>query len=1065
VGVGDVDCDGKEEVVFTSEEVVETSIWGSYGGEDVVTGLKIWVYDDVKGLRYWEEDGKEKSEADMPELYNRSLLVIGEYPLLALGDIDADGILLQYNGEHYPKMTKPRPIAVLAAPPTYMPNGPHDKNNDFPQNYDLSGTTYGVGSVSGSGTSKSHTDSVHVGASVSFGFESQAAGVEAMTTFSTTMNWEFTQTNSNTELITMAREFTGDAYGDTIIHQTVKFDVYNYTVLSHPDPEAIGSITSIEVPRKDWWYKEYIDYYNSRPYIKKHPEYAIGRDIFKHQVGKPWTYPTVAEADDAIGKAESFKIKKVKEKTFPFTVRKEPRCRYPDYCGGWQSESIYVGQGGGTQAVTIDLSKERISENAKSFSMDFSLTYEATFSGSNPIASPKGGFSVSAGYGFSNTHSTSVITGEETVYQGVVGDISDPQAYEDYGYGFGLFVYNHKRVPSFGYQVLNYYVQDFNVLAAAGARADLDCAVALKMEPEGKYLPDSCLFANSPKVKGATPVAGSNGNALSFDGAGDHVVFEDPIFIAPPGNLTLSANINPESLDNGTILYGGDRGEFRLFLENGSLKFGVHLGAQVGTEREADELAEERAEGGGEGRGGDSDEGGVPLPPSGDNLTILDEPQWHNISHKLNASQAGEWMHITATYSQGDNITLYLNGEAVATLEVPSFTIHDPGRDSVTSIGSTNGSQGDFFLGMIDDVIILKRQLNNTNETQNVDHYLLVTSTGVEPADDDVDEDDDDGAIRLFWVLLPLLILLLLALLLLYWDQLMILLGYKERPEEECVYCGSDEQPLHHGHLVAPSKGGQKPVTACARCNLSKGDKALMDWLRWTKVERPERWELIVKWNREPKEGEVPEKVRKVRDEHTPEPRDRDGVGSGEAKADDDAESCAYCGATEKLTREHVVLKDHEPEAACTSCHLSRSDKELEEWLEYVKDNKEEKWGVIVAHNKGKRHELAGYVRALRDQRDDTCVFCGSQEKIHQTTLVAASKGGKKPVAACEACFRSKGTKAFMDWLRWTKEERPERWESIVAHNKGKRGEVASKVRTVREEPDRASEKAPSKEA
>ncbi len=335
------------------------------------------------------------------------------------------------------------------------------------------------------------------------------------------------------------------------------------------------------------------------------------------------------------------------------------------------------------------------------------------------------------------------------------------------------------------------------------------------------------------------------------------------------------------------------------------------------------------------------------------------------------------------------------------------------------------------------------------------------------------DDDDDDGILGLLCLpLLPLLILLLLALLLLYWNQLMILLGYKERQEEECIYCGSDEQPLHHGHLVAPSKGGQKPVTACEKCNLSKGPKALMEWLRWTKVERPERWERIVKWNKEPKEGEVPEKVRKVRDEHTPGEgkaagEDGDGdeddmerafariaageEGDGEG-AREGAEACIYCGATEKLTHDHVVFVGQEPETACTGCHLSRTDEELDDWLHRIKEDKPEKWDAVVDHNKGRRGEVPGYVRAVRDERPDTCIYCGSHEEIQETSLIAASKGGAKPVAACAPCNRSKGTKALMDWLRWTKEERPERWENIVEHNKGKRGEVPGKVRTVRDE-------------
>ncbi len=52
-------------------------------------------------------------------------------------------------------------------------------------------------------------------------------------------------------------------------------------------------------------------------------------------------------------------------------------------------------------------------------------------------------------------------------------------------------------------------------------------------------------------------------------------------------------------------------------------------------------------------------------------------------------------------------------------------------------------------------------------------------------------------------------------------------------------------------------------MTACAVCNLSKGDKALIDWLRWTRDTREERWERIVEHN-QGKQGEVPGHVREV---------------------------------------------------------------------------------------------------------------------------------------------------------------------------------------------------------
>ncbi len=81
------------------------------------------------------------------------------------------------------------------------------------------------------------------------------------------------------------------------------------------------------------------------------------------------------------------------------------------------------------------------------------------------------------------------------------------------------------------------------------------------------------------------------------------------------------------------------------------------------------------------------------------------------------------------------------------------------------------------------------------------------------------------------------------------------------------------------------------------------------------------------------------------------------------------------------------------------------------------------------------------------------CVYCGSPENIHEAHLIAPSKGGKMPVPACSKCNQSKGNKALMEWFRWVKENREERWEQIVTFNKSKRHDIAQKIHKIRDEP------------
>lgn len=80
-----------------------------------------------------------------------------------------------------------------------------------------------------------------------------------------------------------------------------------------------------------------------------------------------------------------------------------------------------------------------------------------------------------------------------------------------------------------------------------------------------------------------------------------------------------------------------------------------------------------------------------------------------------------------------------------------------------------------------------------------------------------------------------------------------------------CTYCGSSLK-MTDDHVIARSKGGKITVPACSACNLSKGDKPLMEWLRWLKINCPYRWKRICEYNYGRKNS-IALKIQKVRDE------------------------------------------------------------------------------------------------------------------------------------------------------------------------------------------------------
>lgn len=55
-----------------------------------------------------------------------------------------------------------------------------------------------------------------------------------------------------------------------------------------------------------------------------------------------------------------------------------------------------------------------------------------------------------------------------------------------------------------------------------------------------------------------------------------------------------------------------------------------------------------------------------------------------------------------------------------------------------------------------------------------------------------------------------------------------------ERDSYRCVYCGNSEGALHVDHVFPRSRGGSDNYTnlvcACAKCNMSKGDKTPEEW-------------------------------------------------------------------------------------------------------------------------------------------------------------------------------------------------------------------------------------------
>lgn len=55
------------------------------------------------------------------------------------------------------------------------------------------------------------------------------------------------------------------------------------------------------------------------------------------------------------------------------------------------------------------------------------------------------------------------------------------------------------------------------------------------------------------------------------------------------------------------------------------------------------------------------------------------------------------------------------------------------------------------------------------------------------------------------------------------------------RDGQRCAYCGGEDGPFHFDHIFPVARGGTDEahniVIACRSCNLSKGDKTVVEWV------------------------------------------------------------------------------------------------------------------------------------------------------------------------------------------------------------------------------------------
>lgn len=319
------------------------------------------------------------------------------YPSVAAGDFDGDSFVVEFVSSEI-LFSDPHPIAVLAA-------------NPFWSGVEMGGET-SFGTTTGSEVEEEKSMGFSVGFTI--GYESEGLfsmwKVSFKTSFESSFDWTATRSVAIEESYTYST-----SNEDKVVFTTVPYDVYYYKVTRAPDAKLVGSIVTVNLPRKPVTLPVERNYYN------EHNGAAPDIDgaVVGHTVGDPLSYPTLERAQALIASGGGEGIK--------------------------STNMLTVGEGSG--ATSIEMSVTNAKGTGTAF--DFGVKIEAEAGAGGFVAG------VSAGFHYGESYSITTSTG--TVYGGEVGNIPVDSWSLDRSFSWGLF--SHRATAgSEKFIVVQYYV-------------------------------------------------------------------------------------------------------------------------------------------------------------------------------------------------------------------------------------------------------------------------------------------------------------------------------------------------------------------------------------------------------------------------------------------------------------------------------------------------------------------------------------------------------------------------------------------------------------------------------
>jgi hypothetical protein len=376
---GDYDGDGKEDLAVWAKRRGTVAIWG-------VSAFTQGAFGRLLDL------GLGASNADDDEFVN-------PYPIMFPVGADDEGTLLEFV-ETMTVYTEPMVLAVIAAAPTIGRD----------QNLDATSSSYGTSESTGS----SEATDVSFSAGLIVGSEFQLWGngwdVEGQ------VKREWGSVYATSEQKTEGVSYSTGWSEDSVLCTVTTLDRYIYRVIAHPNPDAVGELVNMDVPRgAPQSFQVERSYYNTHVAGQ---DSRIGPEVLGHTIGDPYSYPDEAEKDRLVQNRKGVAT---------------------------ASRSVGVGEAGATE-VSLSLANDTTDSEFKSWGVE--LTVKTT------VAAIKIGGTFSASKGSEWSWSS----GSETAFSGTVGTIH-PDAFAANGYQFGLVAYWHSDAgQGVGFQVVTFYV-------------------------------------------------------------------------------------------------------------------------------------------------------------------------------------------------------------------------------------------------------------------------------------------------------------------------------------------------------------------------------------------------------------------------------------------------------------------------------------------------------------------------------------------------------------------------------------------------------------------------------